>query len=368
VIKLFHGPSFLGTLTLVGVAIIVLFVADTFLARLEQSESQVQADHLFREGQDLLDRGENRQAIEKFKEAIVIERGNHQYRLALAEAQMAAGKDADAQETLNDLLQADPGDGRTALLMARVLLKEGKTAQAIAYYHRAIYGQWQPEPAKSRLAARFELVDLLGREDGKQDLLAELLPLEDQAPHDVATRLRIGRLLLIAGSPARAAEVFREVLHDQPSNAAALGELGEAEFAQGRYQNAQRHLQAALHLSPSDALAKRYLDLCDELLYLDPTIRGLSPADRYKRSQKLLTMVLHETNQCIGANPAAYIQDLIDRASRSVAAHVKPVSDAEVAETNLDLAEQLWQARRRQCKTPPVPDSPLALVLARVAP
>lgn len=363
----FRSPSFPGTLLLAGAAILALFAADTFLAKIEQAESRAQADRLFREGQTLLSRGDSRKAMEKFKGAISAERGNRQYRLSLAEVQIAAGDTTAARDVLNGLLQSDPGDGRTNLLMARVLRKEENTAPAISYYRRAIYGQWQPDPAQSRLAVRYELIDLLARQDAKQDLLAELLPLDEQAPHDVATRLRIGRLFLTAGTPTRAAEVFREILHDHPADAGAQGGLGQAEFDQGHYRIAQRHLQAALRLSPADATLQRSIGLCDELLHLDPTLRGLGPAERYRRSVKLLALVAEEAGRCVGPASSPDLRELTAKAREAADARVRPARYAEVAEANLDVAEQLWQARRKECTLPLASDSPLALVLARLA-
>ena len=47
--------------------------------------------------------------------------------------------------------------------------------------------------------------------------------------------------------------------------------------------------------------------------------------------------------------------------------HVSAAHQNEVSESNLDLAEQLWQARKKECKSPPATDGPLALVLAKLA-
>ena|ERR1700693_986362 len=41
---------------------------------------------------------------------------------------------------------------------------------------------------------------------------AKVLSVQDQAPSDLNTRIRIGRLFLLAGSPVRAADVFRGIL------------------------------------------------------------------------------------------------------------------------------------------------------------
>ena len=121
-----NSRSFLATFGIVLLAIAGLWIADTFLARVEQADSQAQAQRVFEQGRALLRRGENKQAVERIEDAIAIERGNRDYLEALAEAQFAAGKFADAQATLTDLLASDPTDGAASLWMARIAAEEGR--------------------------------------------------------------------------------------------------------------------------------------------------------------------------------------------------------------------------------------------------
>ncbi len=98
-----------------------------------------------------MQRGENAEAIERIKDAIAIERGNRDYLRTLAQAQFAAGKTADAESTLTELLQSDSTDGLANLIMGRVMVKEGRSAEAISYFHRAMYGHWNENAAENRL-------------------------------------------------------------------------------------------------------------------------------------------------------------------------------------------------------------------------
>lgn len=358
--------SFLGTCILVGLSIAALFVVDTFLARTERVESTVEAARLFSQGQNLLKQGDSVAAVERIKDAIEIERGNRNYQRTLAEAQLAAGQAADAEATLNALLASDSTDGPANLIMARVQVKQSQFPEAVSYFHRAIYGQWPGDAAANRLRARFELIDLLAQRDSKEELLAELLPVEDQAPRDLKARVRMGRLLLQAGSPLRSADVFRGILQEAPADADAHAGLGDAEFAQGNYRSAQREFQGALRLTPNDPVIRKRLDLCDDLLMLDPTLRGLDPADRLSRSRKLLELTVEDATQCAGQNPSAEMRVLLDEAAKTLKARSSAAHQSAAAETNLDLAEQLWQFRGKDCNQPPAKDRPLALVLERL--
>jgi len=359
--------SFLGTMSLVFLAIAAIFAADTFLAKTEQAESRVQAARLFEQGRAFMHRGKNAEAIDPIKDAIAIERGNRDFMRTLAQAQLTAGETADAESTLTDLLQSDATDGLASLVMGRTLVREGRFAEAISYFHRAVYGRWNQDAAGSQLRARFELIDVLAQQNSKEELLAELLPVVEQAPQDLKTRTRLGQLFLMADSPARAAVVFRGILHDDLANADAHAGLGEAEFAQSNYRAAQRDFQAALRLAPDDQASRKKLGLCDELLILDPTLRGLSQEEHLRRSLKLVELTMGEASQCAGPSPPPELQGLFDMAAKALNAHVIASRRSDVSESNLDLAEQLWQARKKECKPPPAADSPLALVLARIA-
>ena len=59
------GRSFFATFGLVFLAIAGLFVADTFLARTDRVESQIEAQRLFVQGQALMQRGENKEAVDR---------------------------------------------------------------------------------------------------------------------------------------------------------------------------------------------------------------------------------------------------------------------------------------------------------------
>ena len=176
------GLSLLRTLLLSVSAIAVFFLIDTVLSRTERSESRAAAARAYEEGTSLMKQGRFLDAVGQFDEAISLARENPAYPLARAQALLAAGHLPEAEDTLAELLQNNATAGAPNLAMARVLAKEGKFTDAVAYYHRAIYGRWTSEPARNRVQARSELVDFLMANHSTDGLLAELLPLEQEAP------------------------------------------------------------------------------------------------------------------------------------------------------------------------------------------
>jgi tetratricopeptide (TPR) repeat protein len=361
------SAPFLGTFGLTFLAIAALFVVDTFLAKMDRTESDVQAARLFQEGQSLILRGNNTQAIDRLSDALEIERGNRDYLRTLAEAQLAAGKMSYAQTTLSDLLASDSADGQASLLMGRVLAKEGKFDESISYYHRAVYGHWKQNEQENRRRARLELIDLLAQQKSRQELLAELLVAQENAPKDVASRMRIGELFLQAGSPTRAASLFRDILHDEPNNGGAYRGAGDAEFAQGNYREAAKDFQNAIRLAPDDTQARHQLYVSNEIMALDPTPRELNADEHFRRSLKLVEIASSDISECLRQDPSPELQKLLGQADAAQKAHVNAAHERELSEGNLELAEKIWQAGKKECKAPPAADSPLSLVLTKLA-
>jgi tetratricopeptide (TPR) repeat protein len=352
------GRQFLRTFSLVALAIAVMFAVDTFLAKMEQSETRVEAARFFAQGRQLLAQSRYAEAASSLLDALTIERNNRDYELALAQAQLGEGHLSDAATTLDRLLASDSTDGPANLNLARVLVKQGKIREAISYYHRAVYGSWPSDAAANRLKTRFELIDLLAQQNSKEELLGELLAVEDQFPRDVPTRLRMGQLFLDAGSAPRAAAVFEQILKEQSDNAAAYAGLGEADFARSDYRAAANDFSSALRLNPEDRAAAARLDLCNRVLALDPTNRRLDPAERFRRSHALLDMTIEAVEKCASL-------ELLDQAHTAIDSKVAPAHQDARAESDLDLAEQLWQTRAPGCGGSP--QDALALVLARAA-
>lgn len=361
------GGSVLVTLGLVALAIVALSAVDTFLARTERQENHAEANGLAAAGRELMQQGKPAAAASQFKAALSIERENSQYWLALGQAQLAAGELKDAEATLTQLLARDSTDGPANLTLARVLVKEGRITDAVSAYHRAIYGHWDRDAEANRVSVRFELVNLLAQQGSKEDLLAELLPLLDVAPDDLEVRLHMGHLFLLAGSAVRAGEIFREVLRQHPQNADAYAGLGESEFSRGNYLTAHSDFQIASNLRPSDKQIAGRLELCWEVLALDPLRRGLPLEEQNRRSVKMLEMSLAAIRRCAAKVPDLD-QDTVDDAQQAIKSRVSPAHMSETVETNLDLAEQLWKIRQRLCKQPSSADEePLRLVLAKIA-
>jgi len=303
----------LGLLLLIAATGGALWGVDVFLARTERAELSGEAQRDFEQGSALLKSNQPAQAIEPLRKARSLDRDNREYAVALAAALSGAGKFDEEGELLQELLGRDPNDGEANLLEARLQARSDGWEEAFAYYHRAIYGSWGADAAARRITVRVELANLLAervaKEPGDQkDLLAELLPLESEAAGDVEIERQVAHLYLLAGSPARAEELYRSL----------------------------------------------HLPIASEAAALDPMRRYLSAAEKFRRSERILELVRDSVAKC-GVDVSS-ADDLLSEKIRGEATN-------ELAEERLSMAEKLWQSKSGACGGG---DEALELVMAKL--
>jgi Flp pilus assembly protein TadD len=358
--------EFITTFAIILAAIVVLLAFDTALARVDVKGRQSYAAREFATGERLLAQGNSEEAVDHFRTASTIDRDNSAYGTALAQAILADGQPGVAEQILLPLLERNPTDGAANLAMARVLSKQGREAEAKSYYHRAIYGLWPLGAETTRTAARFELIDLLGRTNAKQELLSELLPIQDDSTNDAAQRKRVARLFVVAGSPSRAVPILREVLRRDPLDADAYVALAEAALSLGDFAAARTNLLAAQKLAPANSSSiQARISLTDSVIALDPTQRGLSLGEQLRRSRNLVQITLASARSCLAAQ-APQVAAALDSSRALLVSPSGADGQRQAIEQSLLLAEQMWGLRRTRC-APEREDGALALVHNRIA-
>ncbi|MBZ5604452.1 MAG: tetratricopeptide repeat protein [Acidobacteriia bacterium] len=328
-----------------------LWSVDLFLARTESRETSTEAEHDFQNGARLMREHQPDEAVDEFRKAYALDRGDQRYALQLAAALIAAGKTAEAQTMLNEILESSPNNGDANLLEARLMAREGKTAEATSYYHRAIFGIWTVDALTRRVQVRMELADFLASRGSDKELLAELLPLETDA-HDLPTRKQVAHLYLVAHSPARSAAAYRVLIREDPKDRSDYAGLGQAELALGNYRAAESAFRNA---DAPDRAA-----LAAEMTSLDPTPRNLSAAEKVARAIRILQLARDSLARCAAADP------LVTQAGDLLAQKVRTPTN-ELAEQRLDLAQQLWAARGTKCGPTTSDEESLRLVLSKLS-
>ncbi len=358
------ASEFMVTFAIVLAAILGLLLFDTALARVDIRERKVFAAREFAAGQDLMKAGKTRDAIDHLRAATSLSPDNPAYVTALSGAILADGRADDARMLLSPLLERDPKNGPANLAMAHVMEKIGKIDDAKAYYHSAIYATWPPAEANRRLAARFELIDLLSRTNARQELLAELLPIQDDSTNDGDHRKLIAHLFVQAGSPARAVTIFRDFLRKNPGDVDAYVGLADAALSLGDLATGRTDLLAAQKLTPDSTSMKSRIAIIDSAIAMDPTQSGLSLAEQMRRSRNLLQLTVDAVRKCLGAQ-APDVAPALDSTRLMLLSHAPADGQAQAIEQTISVAVQLWGLRRSRCE--PGPDNTaLALVHNRI--
>jgi tetratricopeptide (TPR) repeat protein len=340
-----------------------------FLTYHYRTQRRQRAEDSFQQANELVQKGRNEEAVELYRNALSISHSS-EHRLALAMTLVEVGQLNEAAIYLNELLQADPTSGIANLGLARVTAAQGRIQEAVTNYRRAIYGAWPDKPEEKRTQARFDLVDLLSRSGAITQAVTELLALAEEASADPTVKKRAGRLLLGLDAPKEAAGVFQELLRRDPRDAEAYAGLGLAEFAREDYPSARIAFRNSLRRNPADEKIRKRLEITNEIVALDPTLRRLSSAERYRRSRGLLEGALDALDRCIAAGtqvPADSVRESSENARKLLSRRRRPRSYSDASESNILLAEELWDSRERLCGPAGENDEALSRALARAS-
>ncbi len=344
----------------VAAALVVLCTATTFAGRAYHLARRSRAEASYRAGVELAARGRYAQAAADFRAASVYEHDDRKYRFALAQTLMALKSWNEAENYLLELRAADPTSGPVNLMLARVDAEEGRDAEAVDNYHRAIFGSWPDHAQQNRIATRFELIGLLEREGRQKDVLAELLQQAGDTPAaDAATQQRVADALMAWGAPEHAAEVYHGILSVHPRDAAAHQGLGDADFALGDFASAHRAFDSAARFGGSLPGLARRLALTNSILELDPTMFRLTANQRFERARELLERTLNVSAGCsLPPDVTATAQQVLTQANRRV-------RNGETLEM-LMLAQGVWKDRTAACPQQPVTDQALAALMSKM--
>ncbi len=190
--------------------------------------------------------GATERSIESFRKATAIERDNHKYVLALADALAAGNHNVEAEQALLRLRELDPTSAEINLHLGRLAAKSGNVQKAVLYYHSSLDGMWTgADVAEQRRNVRIELIHfLIGRHDENR-ALSELLVLDSELPDNSEAHVQTAKMFLQADDTRHALNDFSEAARLDPHNLEALGGAGDAAFRLGEDRKARHYLEEA---------------------------------------------------------------------------------------------------------------------------
>jgi predicted Zn-dependent protease len=356
-------------LSLLGLAIFFAIAGVT--ARLFHARERSLGQEWYARGQADLKASKAQVAIEDFRNALAYSPDNPLYRLHLALALTAANRTDEARAHLLNLWERQPGDGTVNLELARLAARQGKTAEAVRYFHNAIFGVWPGNPDEARRDVRFELCDFLLAHGLKTEAEAALLELAANLPKDAELYTQTGELFLKADDNGRAIAEFRAALAIDSGHIAALTGAGDAAFQMADYRTARRYLERAARLDPQNTSTSHLLETANQILSIDPLARGISARERAARVVRAYGQAATRLQACVekrkevtgGSETDAEIQALSARvdASRPKMRARTLARDPDLLTQTTDLVFEVEEVAQRKCG--PASGLDLALLL-----
>jgi tetratricopeptide (TPR) repeat protein len=277
---------------------VVLFSATWFLTHAFEDRRQKLAEQWFAAGQQSLSDGQPQQAISDLRSALYYH-DNDLYRLRLAEALAAANYADQAKAYLLNLWEERPGSANINLELARVAAQQHDTADAIRYYHGAIFGVWDGNAIEHRLQTRLELIRFLIHQNSIPAAYAETTSLAASVPlSDPQMRTVTGDLFARTGDFGGALTQYQAALKSDPRLFAALSGAARASFASGEYRRAKQYVEEALREKPEDAELSTLLQQTNLILDSDPLEHYLSRGQRMQRAMNAFNQAGQRLQQC----------------------------------------------------------------------
>lgn len=352
---MFHRELVL--LIILAVASIPFFLFTRSMAARNRQLSIEVATTWYRRGEQQLKSRDLVEAIRSFRKAATNDHGNSQYVMALATSLAAADHIEEARQTLMQLRASSPESGQINLQLAKLAERNGAKAEAVRYYHNALYGLWPPaEMVPQRRSIRADLARYLLDSGDRGQALSELLVLSADIPDTAPAHSDVGRLFLEAGDWQRALEQFLLALRMDPKNVLALEGAGRASFNAGDYIKARRYLDSAIASERNTPAAEELLEITRLVLSLDPLAPLLSSEERINRLQKGLEFASAVLQSCgaerIGDESTQTLQNLLTELNQDTQTRYRPADlkrDAEGFSSGMNLIYRIESTAGRLC-------------------
>jgi tetratricopeptide (TPR) repeat protein len=306
-------------------------------------------------------------AVAALRRAVLKDRENRLYRLALADALAARRLDGEARRVLLALRDTQPEDPETNLRLARLEARGGDADPARRYYENALSSLWRAEQAEQRRRVRIELIEFLLAHEERARALSELLLLAANLPEDAAIQAQVGRMFFAAGNARLALDHFARAGRLDSTNTEALAGAGEAAFVLGDYLRALRYLKEA---PGGNARATELREVTELVLTTDPLGPRLRTAERRRRLLLAVHQALRRLDSCLGAPHVDTTEslDLLRKEIRDFEAALegrRRQETGDLVEAGVDLVYRAERAAEQRCTAAPAPFDRALLLIGR---
>jgi tetratricopeptide (TPR) repeat protein len=278
------------SLTFLSLALItvILFLITFFLFRSFATHREELGQRWSARGQAAINSGHPDQAIVALRTALSYVPGQRSYELLLAQALGDAGYTEESYNYFLGLWETEPGNGFINLRLGRLAAKKSDVQTAINYYRASIYGTWEGDGVLRRRDVRLELAQYLIAQHELSNARTELLIAGGNAPDDVPLYLTIAQLLEKANAPHDALNYYHKVLALEPKNHLALEAAARLEYDSGRFDEAHRLMEQAMHEREAATANQETISHSDkEMLDNSARILALAPLKKLPNNERV---------------------------------------------------------------------------------
>lgn len=354
------------TLALLSGLAIVAFLLVTGLSHVYHGQQDSLAVSWYTRGVSDLQAGQFASAVSEFRTALRYAPENYSYQLDLAEALLGLKRVPEARAYLITLWERQPENGMVSLLLARIAAGDGKSDEAIRYYHNAIYATWPSDQESRRRDTRLELIEYLLRANSKAQAQSELLALAANVRDQPDQQTHLGELFLEAQDYEHALAAFRASLKSPRRSQADLAGAGMAAFKLGRYSLAQRYLQEAVTANAKDAQSAATLKTTELVLQMDPFRAQISLAQRNRAVAQAFKVAGGRLTACAAhaSTPAGPLQPLVEKWTklRPQITQYRLQRSSDLVEEAMGLVFSIENETSGWCEGPTESDTALLLI------
>ena len=290
--------------TLLAISISALAAVSALVSRFEAWQNRL-AQHMKQQGELAFAAGQSGLAITFFRSALTFSRNDPVALLKLAECLRAENRLDESEAYLHTLWDREPQDATVNLELARLATRRGQINDALRYYHNAIYGIWSSAPLHNRIAARFEVIEFLLRQNAVPQAQSELIAMQPDLPPNSHLHTRVAELFQSIGDNRDAESEFQLALKLDRRNVPAAAGAGRAAFRLGHYRTAILYLDAAVAKARPDQETEDMLESARLVLATDPFLRNLSAIEREERILRAYRAASLRLESCRKAQSAA---------------------------------------------------------------
>ncbi len=335
--------NWLSAVAAITLAAILLVSGLLFWQRSRRNDLGMQS---YRNGAQLMARGQIDEAVAAFRSALAHTPGDTKIRAALGLALVRSGHFVEAESYLSAVAKVDPQNGPVWMGLAEIARAGGDEKQALLLLRQALSKEWPASTESQRRSAQLDYAALLSASGRQSEANSLLLSVIAQRGDDPAIGKKAAEMIKVKGSPEQVEEAYTVLASHFPADASIWVGLGGARLAENKDLLALEAFRRAAEAAPENAEARGAVARVEEILRLDPTRRGLSVRERARRWDEILQRVASAAGAC-GSNPEVARADQLMK-TRAVS--------LEVSDKKMEASLSIWKSSPAPCRKDAVLD------------